>query len=258
MPPLRRPARPPSPERAARIERIQDLLALRRHPERRVGLFSATNLTRLALRLGAMGLAAAAVHGLLGTSVFEAPVAAIAIGAADYGVERLWRRIRERVRQAWTVVGILAAALFVALLLLFKAAPESGMAAALRGWKERQEAGLDERQRATRVAVDEAAVTDPHWRLLTQDGAIRKGTHAEALAWCSALGPEWRLPLGLGMLPDLERWPALDRPMYVWTQGGTGLQVGDGQRPAVGVSGSGRPTEVRAVLCLREGGPDGH
>lgn len=50
------------------------------------------------------------------------------------------------------------------------------------------------------------------------------------------------------------RYPASGSSFHVWTTGGgTGIQIGDGRPPAVGVSGPIRAGEVRAVLCLKRG-----
>ncbi|MFN8645451.1 MAG: hypothetical protein U0104_01720 [Gemmatimonadales bacterium] len=257
MPSPSRVVSSPSPERVARLERVRELLEFRRNPSRRVGIFSATNLTRLVLRFGAMGAAAAVVQRLLGGTVFQVPAAAFAIGVADHYTDRLWRRIREQVRKTWNVVGLVGAAVLVLVVVVGQAAPDAALTRGVRGWfggfVERQNAAIDARMRAKRTPVDSAAATDQHWVLLTDSGFVRRGTFAEAREWCAALGPGWELPAGLGALPDLARWPDVGTLFYVWTMGGTGLQVGDGQKPGVGVSGATRPTETRAVLCLRQG-----
>jgi hypothetical protein len=69
-------------DRAQRIQRIRELQDERAHPGRTVGLLSPTNLTRLALRFGAMGLAAAVAHWLSRGGALEVPLAAVAVGAA--------------------------------------------------------------------------------------------------------------------------------------------------------------------------------
>lgn len=258
MPPPPRIVSSPSPERVARLERVRELLELRRNPSRRVGLFSATNLTRLVLRFGAMGVAAGLVRAVFGTSVFQVPAAAIAIGVADHYTDLLWRRIRERVRKTWNMVGLVGAAVLVLVVVVGQAAPDAALTRGVRGWfggwVDRQNAAIDARARGRRTPVDSAAAVDPHWVLLSDSGFVRRGTFAEAREWCGALGPGWSLPAGLGALPELSRWPDVGSLFYVWTQGGMGLQVGDGQKPGVGVSGATRPTETRAVLCLRAGG----
>lgn len=257
MPPALRTAPPSDPGRADRLARVRDLIEEHRHPERRVGVFSATNLTRLALRFGGMGVAAGLVHALLGGTVLELPVTAVAVGAMDLAIGQLWRRIRESVRRGWNIIGLVLALLLMAAFALGQVAPESGLMKALGGWGggllARQEARLDARARAQRTPVAADAAMDPSWVLFTDSGFVRRGTLQEAQAWCAALGPEWQLPAGLGALPDLARWPDLGTLMYVWTAGGAGLQIGDGRKPGVGVSGAVRATEVRAVLCLRRG-----
>ena len=255
MPPAIRANPTTEPGRADRLAHVRDLIEEHRHPERRVGIFSATNLTRLVLRFGGMALAAGLVHALLGGTVLELPVTAVAVGAVDLAIGQLWRRIRESVRRGWNTIGLVLALVLMAAFALGQVAPDSGLVKALGGWGggllERQQAKLDARSRAERTPVDAAAATDPSWQLLTDSGFVRRGTLAEAREWCATLGPEWQLPAGLGALPALTRWPDLGTVMYVWTAGGTGLQVGDGRKPAVGVSGSPRASEERAVLCHR-------
>lgn len=254
MPPVTRVFGAPDPARLARLERVRDLLELRRHPERRTGLFSATTLTRVVLRLVTLGLAAGFAGVLFRDSVFLVPMTAVAVGAADYGVDRLWRRIRERVRRAWNVLGLVAAGVAGLLLLVAVRGPDSAPARTLSGWWDgfvaAQNAKIDARQRARRIPVDSASATGDGWRLLTEAGSLRWGTLQEARVWCAELGPGWALPDGLGALPDLDHWPALGTLTHAWTRGGSGIQLGDGRKPAGGVSGTVRPTEVRAVLCL--------
>ncbi len=241
--------------RAERIARIRDLLDQRRHPERRVGLFSATNLTRLGLRFGAMAIAAGLVTRFLGTGAIAGAIALAAVAAADFGVAQLWGRIGEGVRRGYSMIGTVLALGFVLVGLVLSQSAGAREAAGTwwSGFLARQNAKVDQRVRAQRVTVDSAAAVDPHWRLLLQDGALRKGTFAEAEAWCRDLGPEWTLPPGLGQWPRLDRYPDVGQLFYVWTGPNTGIQVGDGTRPAVGVSGASRPTEVRAVLCMKGG-----
>ena len=242
-------------DRAERIERIRVLLEDRRHPERRVGIFSATNLTRVALRFGAMAASAAIVTRLLGSGGLTALVALAAVAAADEGVARLWRRIGRRVQQAWTVMAMGATGLMVLAVLVMSSSP--GAKDSVGGWWNRwlasKNAALDRKVRAERIPVDSAAATDPHWQVLLEGGALRKGTYAEAREWCSALGPGWTLPPGLGQWPKLERYPDLGRTVYVWSFGHTGIQIGDGKRPGAAVSSSGRESQVNAVLCMKEG-----
>lgn len=242
-------------DRAERIDRIRELLEDRRHPERRVGILSPANLTRVALRLGAMGLSAAAVHALLGRTFLDLPVSAVAVGAADQQVGILWKRIRGGVRRTWTAVGILALAVGLFATLLKSAAPDSavvhGAGGVASGWLESMRAGVYQRTRAQRTPVDTMGAEDGRWRVLFDSTMVRRGTLAEAREWCAALGPECRLPPGLGGWPELDRYPNLGTLLSVWTEGGTGVQIGDGNRPAVGSSSSGRPSEVRGVLCLK-------
>lgn len=255
MPPAIRPTPTTDPGRADRLAHVRDLIEEHRHPERRVGIFSATNLTRLVLRFGGMALAAGLTHALLGGTVLELPVTAVAVGAVDLAVGQVWRRIREGVRRGWNTIGLVLALLVMVAFVLGQVAPDSGLVKALAGWGggllERQQARLDARARAERTPVGADAATDPSWVLFTDSGFVRRGTLVEAREWCAALGPDWELPAGLGALPELTRWPDLGTLMYVWTSGGSGLQIGDGRKPGVGVSGSPRATEVRAVLCLR-------
>src|SRR5262245_1013310 len=146
-------------DRAARIERIRELLEDRRHPERRVGIFSATNLTRLALRFGAMAVAALLVQRILGTGVLGGVVAAVAVGAADTGVARLWKRIGRQVQQTWTTIGIVAACLIVLLAILMSNSPsaKSSVSGFFTRWIAEKNASLDARQRSQRVMIDTVA-----------------------------------------------------------------------------------------------------
>lgn len=258
MPPTTRTFGATDPARQARLERIRDLLELRRHPERRTGLFSPTTLTRAVLRLVTFGLAAGLASALFRDSVFLVPMTALAVAGADYLVDRLWRRIREGVRRGWNAVGLAVAGLVLLFLLLSRGAPGTAAGKAATGWWDgfvaAQNAKLDARQRARRIPVDSASAAGEGWRLLTEDGYLRWGTFLEAQAWCTGLGPGWGLPAGLGGLPDRDHWPALGTLTHAWTRGGSGIQLGDGRKPSGGVSGEVRPTQVRAVLCLQ--GPE--
>ena len=242
-------------DRAARIERIRLLLEDRRHPERRVGIFSATNLTRLALRFGAMAAAAAIVNRLLGSSGLAVLVALAAVAAADEGVAWLWRRIGRGVQQLWTVLGMLAVGLMIVAMLVLSSSPAAKDAAG--GWWSRwlasKNAALDQKARAERTPVDSAAATHPRWQVILEGGAIRKGTYEEARTWCAELGAGWTLPPGLGQWPRLDRYPDLGQIMYVWSFGRTGIQIGDGGPPGAAVSSSGRASQVHAVLCMKGG-----
>lgn len=242
-------------ERAARIERIRELLEDRRHPERRVGIFSATNLTRLALRFGVMGLAAGLVHSLLRGTFLDVPVSAVAVGLADHQVGVLWKRIRQGVQRTWTAIGILVLGVGLFATILKSAAPDSaivrGGTATASGWLESMRGSLDARTRAQRTPVDTTGAMSTQWRVLLDSNMVRRGTFTEAREWCAALGEEWRLPPGLGAWPELESYPRLGTLLSVWTEGGAGVQIGDGNRPAAGSSSSGRPSEVRGVLCLK-------
>jgi hypothetical protein len=241
-------------DRAARLDRIHALLEDRRHPERRVGIFSATNLTRLVLRFGAMGLAASAVHALAGGTDIEVPLAAVAVGFVDAQVARFWTRIQGGVQRTWTAIGIFVIGVGFLLTILKAAAPDSaaarGAGRLFAGWLESARAGVDQRVRAQRTPVDTSGATGDRWRVLLDSTMVRRGTFAEAQQWCAALGPEWRLPPGLGGWPELATYPRLGTLLSVWTEGGSGVQIGDGNRPAVGSSSSGRDGEVRGVLCL--------
>jgi hypothetical protein len=242
--------------RAARIGRIRDLLEVRRHPERRVGIFSATNLTRVVLRLAAMGAAFAVVRRLLGEGAASVVVGAIAVALADESVARLWRRVGRRVQQGWAVVGTVAALVLLGLGLTMAVSPRATAFAGawLDGWLEARRSALDRSVAARRIPVDPAATVGPHWRLLVDSGAAVLGTRAEADAACAALGPGWALPPGLGAWPELERYPDLGTTLYVWSLGGSGIQIGDGKPPSGAVSSSGRATETHGILCL-EGAP---
>jgi hypothetical protein len=242
-------------DRAARIERIRELLEDRRHPERRVGIFSATNLTRVALRFGAMGLTAGLVHSLLRGTFLDVPVSAVAVGLADHQIGVLWKRIQGGVQRTWTAIGVLVVGVGLFATLLKNVAPDSaavrGGTAVASGWLESMRSGVDARVRAQRTPVDTTGAVREQWRVLLDSNMVRRGTFTEARAWCAALGPEWRLPPGLGAWPELASYPRLGTLISVWSEGGTGVQIGDGNRPAVGSSSSGRPSEVRGVLCLK-------
>ena len=244
-------------ERAERIERVRLLLEWRRHPERRVGILSATNFTRLAIRFIGMSIAAGLVHAVLGGTILEVPIAAIAVGAVDAGTAQLWGHLGDRVRRFWRVAGVVGLAVAGVAILIPTLAPDSGLTRALRGRAEgvmeSQRAAFDRRTRARRIPVDLAAAAGERWRLLVDSGAVRQGTYDEAAQWCAALGPEWRLPPGLGEWPKLESYPDLGTILYVWSLGRSGIQVGDGKEPGVAVSSDHRATEVRGVLCLKGG-----
>lgn len=241
-------------DRAERIERIRELLEDRRHPERRVGIFSAANLTRVVLRFVAMSLAAVIVQRIFGTGVVGGLIAAVAVGAADTGVARLWKRIGRQVQQAWAVVGIVAVLLMIVAMLIMQSSPATRDAAGgwWTNWLASKNAALDQRQRSHRLMVDSAAATDPRWVILRDSGAVRIGTYDEAFQWCAQLGDGWSIPSGLGDWPKLDRYPDLGTIFYVWAFGHRGVQVGDGKPPAAMVSGGSRPTEVKAVMCIRE------
>ncbi len=243
-------------DRAERIERIRELLEDRRHPERRVGIFSATNLTRLVLRFGAMALAAVLVQRILGTGVVGGVVAAVAVGAADAGVARLWKRIGRQVQQAWTTIGIVGACLLVLLAILMSNSPsaKSSVSGFFTRWIAEKNAALDARQRSQRVVIDTVAATHPRWRILHDGGVLRFATYDEAFKACSDIGAGWSLPFELGQWPKLDRYPDFGgRQVSVWGFGHRGIQVGDGKAPAVMSMGNSRPTEVRPVLCMQTG-----
>lgn len=242
-------------DRAERLERIRELLEDRRHPERRVGIFSATNLTRIALRFGTMALSAGLVHALLGGTALEVPASAVAVGATDHQASRLWKRIEGGVQRTWTAIGVLVVGVGILATILKSAAPDSaaarGMSSAAGGLLESMRARVDARARAQRTPVDTTGAVGARWRVLLDSTMVRRGTFAEAQAWCAALGPEWRLPPGLGAWPELDSYPRLGTLLSVWTDGGMGVQIGDGNRPGAGSSSSGRPSEVRGVLCMK-------
>ena len=242
--------------RADRIAQIRALLEDRRHPERRVGLFSATNLTRLAIRFLAMVAASGLVHALVGGTILELPLAAVAVGATDLATTRLWSRIGESVRKGWNALGLMIAALMVLALVAGQVTPDSALSRAVKqgasGFIDRQNARLDAKSRGRRIPIDPAQASGDEWELLVNDGALVHGTLAEARKWCTEMGSGWGLPPGLGGWPALATYPNVGSVFYVWTGGGAGVQVGDGKPPAAGVSGAARPTQTRAVLCLKE------
>ncbi len=241
--------------RADRIAHIRELLEDRRHPERRVGLFSATNLTRLAIRFLAMVAASGLVHALVGGTILELPLAAVAVGATDLATTRLWSRIGEAVRRGWTALGLIVAVLMVIALVAGQVTPDSALTRVVKegatGFIDAQNAKLDAKGRGRRVPIDPAKASGDQWELLVSDGALVRGTLEEARTWCGALGPGWSLPPGLGGWPVLATYPDVGSTFYVWTGFGGGIQIGDGKAPAVATSGSRRPTETRAVLCLK-------
>ena len=242
-------------DRAARLERIRVLLDERRHPERRIGIFSATNLTRLVLRLVLMGVVGGLAQRVLPSGPIGVTLTALAIGAADMAFGTGWGRVQAQVHrgfQAGTSVLVVVLLLGTLVVLL---GPNSGIARGLRGagsdFLAEQNARLDRRNRARGIVVDPAQASGADWQLLITDSLLVKGTYREAEAWCRELGPGWGLPGGLGNLPTLASWPTLERPVSVWAAGGSAIQVGDGQRPAVGSGGGYRDTEVKVVLCVQ-------
>jgi hypothetical protein len=241
--------------RDERIDRIKVLLDERRYPERRVGLFSPTNLTRLALRFGAMALAAWLAHRVFGAGGLGAILTIVAVAAADWAVAQLWGRIGEHVRQGYQTVGIVLACVVLLLFALGQAAPDSFLVTGIRknvgGFIDRKNAELDQKQRSRMIPVSAEQSGSDQWQLIVDNrGSVAQGTLKEAREWCRGLGAEWNLP------PDFDRWPRLSSYpdvgtlFYVWSRTGTGIQVGDGQAPSVMSSGGTTETTVRGVLCL--------
>jgi hypothetical protein len=113
-----------------------------------VGVFSATNLPRLALRFGAMGLATSLVHAAVGGTLAEVPLAAVAVGGADQLTTRLWRRVGVSVQQAWTVTGLTLGTVSVLLILAGPRGPLASIRGAANGWVTRQQVDLDQRTAA--------------------------------------------------------------------------------------------------------------
>jgi hypothetical protein len=185
--------------------------------------------------------------------VVGALVAAIAVGAADAGAARLWKKIGRQVQHAWTTIGIVAACLFVLLAVAMQGSPsiKTAVGGLFTGWIADKNAALDAKQRSQRVVIDTLAATHPRWRILHDAGVLRFATYDEAFKACSDVGSGWSLPSGVGEWPQLDRYPDFGRLFYVWGFGHRGIQVGDGKAPAVMTTGDSRPTEVRPVLCLQ-------
>lgn len=241
--------------REERIERIRILLDERRHPERRVGLFSATNLTRLALRFGAMALAAWLVHSVIGANGLGSILTIVAVAAADWAVARLWARIGERVRQGYQTVGIVLACVVLLLFVLGQAAPDSFLVTSVKsgvgGFIARKNAELDQKSRSRMIPVTTAQSGSDQWQLIVDNrGSVAQGTLKEARAWCRGLGAEWSLPPSFDRWPKLTTYPDVGMLFYVWSREGHGIQVGDGKAPVVMASGGNTETTVRGVLCL--------
>ncbi len=244
-------------DRAARLERIRVLLDERRHPERRIGIFSVTNLARVVLRLVLMGVVAGVLQRLLPAGLVGVALTAVAVGAADMAFGSGWARVQGQVHR-----GIKAGTTSVAVVVLLLATvvallgPDSTLVRGLRGagnaFLAEQNAKLDRRNRARGIVVDPARASGADWQLLIADSVLVKGTYREAEGWCRELGPGWGLPGGLGNVPALSSWPTLERPVSVWAAGGSAIQVGDGQPPSVGSGGGYRETEVKVVLCVQE------
>lgn len=241
--------------RDERIARITELLDQRRHPERRVGLFSATNLTRLALRFGAMAFAAALVQGVFGANGVGAVLTLVAVAAADWGVAQLWARIGDQVRRGYNTLGIVLACAVMLLFVMGQAKPDSFLVRTIKGgasgWIDRKNAELDRKNRSRMIPVSTEKSGSDHWQLIVDNrGSVAQGTLKEAREWCRGLGAEWNLPPTFDQWPRLESYPDVGTLFYVWSRTGAGIQVGDGKRPAVMTSGGTSETTTRGVLCL--------
>jgi hypothetical protein len=177
------------------------------------------------------------------------------VGAADLGVTRLWKQIGRQVQKPWTTIGIVAACLMVLLAILMSNSPsaKSSVGGFFTRWIAEKNAALDAKRLSQRVMIDTVAATHPRWRVLHDQGVLRFATYDQAFKACSEIGTGWSLPYDIGQWPKLDRYPDLGRPVNVWGFGHRGIQVGDGKAPAVMSISAARPTEVRPVLCLKEG-----
>jgi hypothetical protein len=243
--------------REDRIERITTLLDERRHPERRVGLFSATNLTRLVLRFGAMALASALVQLIVGGTGVDIVATIVAVAGADWAVGKLWARIGDSVQRGYKSLGLILACTVMLLFVLGQAMPDSFLVRSIRkgatGIIDRQNARLDQKSRRRMIPVTAAQASGDQWQLVVDNrGAVAHGTLDEATSWCTQLGLEWRLPPTFDRWPPLTSYPNVGTLFYVWGAGGSGIQVGNGLAPSVATTGDNTPTTVRAVLCYRD------
>ncbi len=218
--------RSPHPEsmidRAARLERIRVLLDERRHPERRIGIFSATNLTRLVLRLVLMGVVGGLAQRVLPSGPIGVTLTALAIGAADMAFGTVWARVQAQVHRGFqagtsVLVVVLLLGTLVALL-----GPNSGIARGLRGQaatssrsrtRPRPEEPGPRHRGGPRPGVRRRLATPDH-RLTPGEGHVPRGRGLVPRTG-PRLGPARRL----GNLPTLSSWPTLERPVSVWAAG---------------------------------------
>jgi hypothetical protein len=241
--------------REDRIERIKCLIDERRHPERRVAILSPTNLTRLALRFGAMALAAWLVQLLVGGTGVDVVATIVFVAGADWAVGKLWERIGEGVRRGYNTLGLVAACLVMLLFVLGQAAPDSFLVRAVKksagGFIDRKNAELDQKQRNRMIPVDPARSGTDQWQLIVDSrGSVAQGTLLEAKRWCSELGAGWSLPPTFDRWPQYTSYPDVGRLFYVWGNSGAGIQVGDGKAPVAMSTGGTTATTVRGVLCV--------
>lgn len=241
--------------RSDRIERIKTLIDERRHPERRVGILSSTNLTRLALRFGAMALAAWLVQLLVGGTGVDIVATIVVVAGADWAVARLWERIGDSVRRGYNTLGIVVACLVMLLFVLGQAAPDSFLVKAVKksagSFIDRKNAELNQKQRNRMIPVDPAKAGTDQWQLIVDNrGSVAQGTLLEGKKWCRELGAEWSLPPTFDRWPRYESYPDVGQLFYVWSSGGGGIQVGDGKAPVAQSTGGTSETTVRGVLCV--------
>lgn len=241
--------------REERIERIKVLIDERRHPERRVGILSPTNLTRIALRFGAMALASWLVQLIVGGTSVDIVATIVAVAGADWAVSKLWERIGDGVRRGYNTLGIVLACVVLLLFVLGQAAPNSFLVKAVKksagGFIEKKNAELNEKQRSRMIPVDPAKTGTDQWQLIVDNrGSVAQGTLVEAKKWCRELGAEWNVPPEFDRWPRLGSYPDVGRLFYVWSRNGSAIQVGDGKAPAVMASGGTTETTVHGVLCL--------
>lgn len=242
--------------REVRLARIEELARQRWAGRGAPGVFSATVLTKFALQLAAMsGLTGLVSRGLGPDAApwLRLPLGFVAILVGMLMVESLWATIGPRVRETWTGIAMVLCVAAICLFVLLVVAPRSVPARAVTeggaGVVETARQRIAARERARRTPITPAAAAGRNWRLVTEGGALRRGTRAEAEAWCRALGTGWMLPT-LSPLPELDPWPRLARPEYAWTSASMAMSIGDGKRPASYMSVGDRADETHVVLCV--------
>ena len=175
------------------VDRVRELLEDRLHPERRVGILSPVNLTRITIRFGALGLSAGVVHALVGWSVLEVPLTVVAVGAADRQVGAFWKQIKGGVQHAWTAVGMVALVIIPLATSLRSVAPDSpvvrGARSAAGSLLESMQASVENRARNQRTLVDTAGAVGERWRVLLDSNMVRRGTFVEAKSWSGGFHP---------------------------------------------------------------------